>query len=263
MSDFALNFPASIHEKLGYYVYAYVNTRDAGEEYVYIGKGKGDRCFSHVKAALENPEESVKQSKIYDLYHNGNLRIDIVAFGVDEDVAMKIEASIIDILGVHNLENVNRGHGSREYGRKTTQEVIAELCPDEIQDKSYFTEDVILIRLRKEYFSGISSQELYDWTRGVWKASMRSVEKTKYALAISGGIVREVYEIAGWFKGGSTAYFSRESFPEDESWQERVEFVGRVADDTIRNKYIWKDISKLYSNGEQNPIKYVGPSFTK
>ena len=35
----------------------------------------------------------------------------------------------------------------------------------------------------------------------------------------------------------------------------RVEFVGKVAPDEIRNKYIGRSFAKLYKRGEVNPVK--------
>ncbi len=35
----------------------------------------------------------------------------------------------------------------------------------------------------------------------------------------------------------------------------RVEFTGKVAPDEIRNKYIGKNVSKLFKYGEASPIK--------
>lgn len=252
-------FPSSIHETLAYYVYAYIDT--SNQKYVYIGKGKDNRCFSHVKAALDTNEMSEKNARILELYESKLLRIDIIAYGLQEEVAERVEASLIDVLGLHTLENVNRGKGTKAYGRKSVDEIVAELCPDEIPNLSYFKDDVILVRLSNDYFSGMPAEELYERTRGVWKASREKAEKAKFALSISRGVVREVYEVAGWFQGGSTAYWTRESSLDDEKWQEKIEFVGRVADDEVRSKYIWKSVSNLYSNGERNPIKYAGPSF--
>ena len=37
----------------------------------------------------------------------------------------------------------------------------------------------------------------------------------------------------------------------------RFEFVGQVADENIRKKYVAKSVISFYKKGEQNPIKYV------
>jgi hypothetical protein len=48
MSDY---FDNIVKEKLGYYVYRLIDPRN-GETF-YVGKGKNDRIFHHVKGALE------------------------------------------------------------------------------------------------------------------------------------------------------------------------------------------------------------------
>ena len=254
-------FPRSIHDELGYYVYAYIDVSDSGEKYVYVGKGKADRCFSHLREAKRGDSE--KDRTIFRLYKNDELRIDIIAHGLEEDAAEKVEASLIDVLRLHGIKNKKRGKGAAEYGRKSVDEIVAELQRDEISDLSYFKDNVVLIRLSDDYYSGMPDEELYERARGVWRASMENAGKASYALAVSGGIVREVYLIAGWFQGGSTAYWTRNSDPHDKEWKERIEFVGRIADEASRKRYHLKDVSSLYKDGEQNPIKYAGPEFNE
>lgn len=55
---------------------------------------------------------------------------------------------------------------------------------------------------------------------------MWSVRQADYVLAVYQGIVREVYQVADWFPGGTT-FMQRD---EDEEWVKgRYEFVGRIA----------------------------------
>ncbi len=44
------SFPSEIHEKLKVYVYIYVDTSGEEEDIIYVGKGKGNRCFAHLKS---------------------------------------------------------------------------------------------------------------------------------------------------------------------------------------------------------------------
>ena len=57
------------------------------------------------------------------------------------------------------------------------------------------TEDVVIIKINRSYYPGISALELYDVTRGCWKRKIESVESAKYALATYKGEVVEVYKI--------------------------------------------------------------------
>lgn len=249
-------FPKCIHEALGHYVYVYVN-KDNGE-ILYVGKGQGNRCFEHLNAA----DGKDKTETFNELYAKDILRIDILAYNLDEVTALKVEAATIDLTGLENLYNEKRGKDSREYGRITTDDLIAKLDATEILS-SEIKDDCILIRINHSYRSGMPPLELYEATRGVWKASLEKCEKVKFAMSVYQGVIREVYDVKAWFPGGSTMYSTRESFPHDDDWNSRVEFVGRVADDDIRKKYIHKNIVKIWSNGAQNPIRYIGPSFRK
>jgi hypothetical protein len=49
----------------------------------------------------------------------------------------------------------------------------------------------------------MTSIELYDATRGVWKVGPRR-DKARFALSVYGGVVRAVYEVAAWLPAGST-----------------------------------------------------------
>lgn len=79
-------------------------------------------------------------------------------------------------------------------------------------------------------------------------------EQAKYAFAIFEGIVREVYEISGWFPAGATLNSRNLSgFNSEARW----EFVGRRAPEDLREKYRNGDVSHLFPSGAQNPIKYL------
>ena len=38
--------------------------------------------------------------------------------------------------------------------------------------------------------------------------------------------------------------------------KQRYEFVGRIASEEIRNKYLHKSVASFYADGKSNPIKY-------
>ncbi len=251
------SFPKAMHERLEHYVYVYVHTLGTENRIVYVGKGQGNRCFDHLKTVAEDE----KTVAIREAYSTGKLRIDILVYGVDELTALKVEAATIDLLGMDGLYNRRRGDGAIEFGRITTDDLISKLgSPKQLSAES-FHENCVLIRISNMYQSGMTGLAMYDSTRGVWRATLNECKKTKFALAVGDGIVREVYLIAGWFQGGSTTYSTREASPDDEFWKKRVEFVGRVADDSDRKKYLHKSVSGLWSRGAQNPIRYVGPAF--
>ncbi len=100
----------------------------------------------------------------------------------------------------------------------------------------------------------MTPSELYDATRASWKVG-RKRNLAKYAFAVFEGIVREVYEIELWLEAGSTfnSAHARDAQPRD-----RWEFVGRLAPERLRRRYINRDVRHHFTKGAQNPISYVG-----
>jgi len=115
-------------------------------------------------------------------------------------------------------------------------------------------EPSLLVRIPKLYRQGMSSQELYDATRGVWKLGRRR-EGAQLAFAVESGIVREVYEIDRWHPAGSTSYVSRKA--EDVALPGRWEFTGRVAASEIRERYVGESVAHYFKPGARAPVLYV------
>ena len=120
-------------------------------------------------------------------------------------------------------------------------------------EREEITDDIIIIKLNKSYRRGMSSEELYDITRGCWKRRMESVERAKYALAVYKGEVIEVYKILTWY---SALEEIRDTLPFDpEVERGRIIFKGEVAKEEIREKYMGKNVSRLFKRGEASPVK--------
>jgi len=241
-------FSNKTKESLGYYVYVYSDP-DTKQPF-YVGKGKGDRVFNH----LNDQGESDKAEKIKEIKEKGKEPIiEILAHGLDEETAFKVEAAVIDLIDIKNLTNIQRGHESSTYGKIEISKLEArysceKLNFDEIND------NLLLIKINKRYRNNMSSLELYEATRGYWRVNVENAKKIDYVLSVYDGMVLEVYEVATWLPALSTFSNRKTSNPED--LKERYEFVGKIADDKIRNKYINKSVSDYFSQGEANPVKY-------
>ncbi len=239
-----MKFSPKAIERLGYYVYLYINPID--NSIFYVGKGRGNRAFSH----LSDPSESRKVNTIKTIRaHGKEPRIEILVHGLqDEKAALQIEAATIDLLGIDNLTNHVRGWESGIVGRMGIKQLSA------LYDNKPTTiyEPAILVRINRLYHYGISDSELYEATRGVWRLGDRR-NKAELGFAIYMGIVREVYRIQEWFPAGTTKYSTRTDIKIHGRW----EFVGEVAEDIIRNKYIDKSVGKYLTTNSQNPIIYV------
>ena len=115
------------------------------------------------------------------------------------------------------------------------------------------TENVIAIKINQAYRENMTELELYEITRGYWKIDAKRAEKADYVFSVYKGIIKEVYKIKEWLPAGT---IQRSTLPDAETPADRYEFVGEVAKEAIRNKYIEKSIANLYRKGEANPIKY-------
>ena len=113
------------------------------------------------------------------------------------------------------------------------------------------TDNIVVIKINQSYYEGISSEALYDYTRGIWKRSLKTVSVADYALSVVYGVVVEVYKIDRWMPATQTKFKTRKVDPQKAA--ERVAFVGKVADDDVRARYIGKSVANLFKKNSANP----------
>lgn len=111
---------------------------------------------------------------------------------------------------------------------------------------------VLLIRIPQLYENGMTGGELYDCTRGVWKVGVRR-EGARFALAVVAGVVLEVYKIDHWQPAGTSSYLTRKDVAVAGRW----EFIGELAPESLRSKYIGRSVKRYLPLGFQSPVRYV------
>ena len=227
-------FSNAVCERIGYYVYILKDPRN--DSIFYVGKGKGNRLFQHVQCALENATDNDKYNLIREIHKDGKeVEHFILRHGLEEKLSLEIESTIIDLLGIENLTNSVKGHDTWERGLKTVDEVFQHYDAKVVT----FDEPCIIININRLYTRGISAQKLYDSTRASWIVGTKR-DRAKFAIASYRGLVREVYEIEKWQPNG-----------------DRWEFIGKVAEDVIRDKYLNQSLENYIKKGGQNPIRYT------
>jgi uncharacterized protein len=238
--------PPGVAERLGYYVYLYVDP-ETGKPF-YVGKGKGGRVLAHMSAA----GESRKAQKIADLRRRKlTARIEILAHALpSEEVAFRIEAAVIDLLGLDDLVNLVAGWKSLQFGRIPLSELLVYYGAKPVE----VVHPALLIRINRLFRHGMPPGELYDATRGCWKLGARRSGAT-YALAVFHGVVREVYQISSWHQAGTTEYQSERFRHRTPS--ARCEFIGAVAAPDVRDQYFGKSVQAYFRRGQQSPVIYV------
>ncbi|SJM72828.1 hypothetical protein [Psychrobacter piechaudii] len=115
------------------------------------------------------------------------------------------------------------------------------------------TEPSMVIRISQAYREDVTPQELYDVTRSAWKVNLDRANTIDYAFAVYKGEIKEVYKVAGWHEAGTTFVPVRE----DIIGSGRFEFVGTVAEDAIRDKYLNKSVKHMFKKGAVIPTMYV------
>jgi len=233
--------------------YVYVYSDPDTHKPFYVGKGKGNRAFQHLLDVSEND----KVKKIREIRDRGkDPVIEILAHGLNEETAFKVEAAAIDLVGIDNLTNTQRGHESSFYGKIEVSQLNARYNRKELSEKD-FHENIILIRINKLYHNDMTALQLYEATRGHWRLNVEQAQKMKYVAAVYDGMIIEVYKVTEWLHAFST--FMERTEHEDIKQQDksRYEFVGTIAPENIRKKYVDKSVTGLFKHGEANPIKYV------
>lgn len=238
--------PPEVADRLGYYVYMYLDPRTSLP--IYIGKGQGRRVLAH----LGSSGESRRTKLLAELAACGlKPRIDILAHGLpDQETAFRIEGAVIDALGLSGLTNEVRGWKSIQYGRIPLEELVVYCAakPVTVEDPA------LLIRINRLYRHRMLPVELYEATRGVWRLG-RKRTLARYALAVFEGVVREVYSIHSWHPAGSIPYATRAA--DDVQRPGRWEFVGELAPQPVRDRYVDRSVASYFRRGMQYPVVYV------
>jgi hypothetical protein len=241
-----LRIAPEVAHRLAYYVYLYIDPRN--EQPFYVGKGQDARALSH----LSEEAESRKCARIAELRAEGKApRIDILAHALrDEETAFRIEAAVIDLFGLDKLTNEVRGWRSLQLGRIPLPELTMYYAAKPVE----VGVPALLIRINRLYRHNMTPQELYEATRGVWKIGQRCTH-AQYAFAVFEGVVREVYAIETWHPAGTTPYTTRDA--SQLKTDGRREFLGRVADATVKDAYVGRSVASQFRHGLQNPVVYV------
>lgn len=252
---FIQEFPSSVIERIGSYVYLLIDPET--NQVFYVGKGVGNRIFAHLNAALTDENPSDKLDRIRAIRAKGiEVKHVVHRHGLTEREAIEVEAALIDFIGLTELTNLVQGYNSDDRGRMTVAEVIAKYKAPIVE----ITEPAILIIVNQFYRRGMSDEELYEITRGKWAMGIRR-NKAKYAFAVYKGIIREVYEIERWLpapirddevkRGWRPSHAKDAEVKRRDRWQ----FEGKVAH-SLRH-YVGGSTEKYAIVGARNSFRYV------
>ena len=228
-------FSILTQEKIKYYVYCLRDPET--KEVFYVGKGKGNRVFSHANGDMENDSNAEKIELIKSIREKG-LEVEhwILRYGLEEKEAFEVESALIDYIGLENLSNRVKGHSSNR-GKISCKELDILLGARKI----VVLDNVMAIKITAKYRADISDHELYEATNKWWRANKERAEKVDYVLSVHNGIVRGVFKPTAWYKSDDG---------------KRIGFDGVVAEESIKERYLNRLLEENGLKGKANPIRY-------
>ncbi|WP_433780420.1 LEM-3-like GIY-YIG domain-containing protein [Flavobacterium anhuiense] len=240
MNNFEITeFPPEVAAELNYYVYRLIDPRN-GETF-YIGKGKGNRIFEHLKGSITTDENEdsidLKLQRIRNIQKTGLQVIHIIhRHGLDSDTAFHVEAALIDAFpGTTNLAG---GRYSNDVGPMNSYEIL-QRYKAETADLMH---KIIMISINRS----VNDNDIYDAVRFAWKLDPKRAQKAEYVLAVEKGIIVGVFKAENWYLA---------ELPNQTS--KRYGFNGQQAPRDIQGLYLRKRIPEEYrKKGASNPVKY-------
>jgi uncharacterized protein len=119
---------------------------------------------------------------------------------------------------------------------------------------------VVVINIHEQFPHAKTEPELYDCTRGMWRMNPKRAGRAKYFFAVFEGEIKEVYEVHDCFPSTDETreYWRKRQLLQGRQYSAekdagRSEFVGEVAPDDVRAKYLGKQLTVKMT---QNPIRY-------
>lgn len=192
------DFSSRTVDALKYYVYLLVDPRDG--KIFYVGKGKGDRVFAHLRCAESSNAESEKLNTIREIQGAGKEVLYYIArHGLDEDDAFLVESVLIDLLtfrdfaSVAHITNIQAGHHQFDRGIKTAEELEALYNGGELEEHG-ITDRVLTININGTYnLKNENHPNIYEATRKSWKLSPARAKNVQYVLSEYRGVVRAIF----------------------------------------------------------------------
>jgi hypothetical protein len=244
--DKETRFSQTVSDKLKCYVYRLIDPR-SGTTF-YVGRGQGNRVFSHAagdeKPSKSEDSDSLKIRTIREI-RNGGFHVQHVIHrhGMNEESAKEVEAALID--AYPGLTNIQSGCDSDRSAMHATQ--VIRLYEAE---EAKFEHNVVLITINRT----IEDRPIIDAVRYAWKIDPTRARKLDYVLAVANGMIVGAYVADEWLAATPENF---PGFPETDP--ERFGFRGREAPEEVQSMYLRKRVPPA-KPGAANPIRYEEPA---
>jgi hypothetical protein len=238
-------FSKSVADKLQYYVYRLIDPRN-GETF-YVGKGRGNRVFEHVKGELLAGDDELtdKLKRIREIRKDGFEVAHVIhRHGLTEEQAFEVEAALID--AYPEVTNQVGGHASDERGLMHARQVIEHYEAPE----AVFTHTAIIISVNRTV---AERESVYAAVRYAWKVDPKKAQAARLVIAVEQGLIIGVFIADQWLQA------TPENFPgTTEPRPGRWGFVGKEAAKALADQYLRHRLpDSMRKPGAANPIRYV------
>lgn len=237
------SFSPEVQEELKSYVYRLIDPRN-GETF-YVGKGRGNRVFAHIREErnLAGDEASNKLRRIREVrVHGFEVAHVIHRHGMDERTAFEVESALMD--AYPGLENEARGTGANARGAMHAKEIIERHAAEPAD----FRHKALLISVNRS----AAESSLLEATCYAWRVDPRKARQAEVVLATVRGLIRGAFVADEWLEA------TAENFPGRVDAPGRMGFRGREAPDDMEALYVGKRVpDEFRRRGAANPIRYT------
>jgi uncharacterized protein len=239
-------FSKSVADKLQYYVYRLIDPRN-GETF-YVGKGRGNRVFEHVKGELHAAEDDELTGKLKRIREIRKDRFEVAhvihRHGMTEDQALEVEAALID--AYPEVTNQVGGRASDERGLMHANQVLERYEAPE----AVFTHKAVVINVNRTV---AESESVYAAVRYAWKVDPKKAREADIVLAVERGLIIGAFVADKWLEA-TPGNFPGTTEPRPGRWG----FVGKEAPKDVADQYLGHRLpDSMRKRGAANPIRYV------
>jgi len=249
----------------GFYVYALIDPRS--NQIFYIGKGTGNRVFSHEAESGKSPKsEKAKLQRIQEIEGAGyDVKRLIVNWGLTEAEAFASEATLINLVNYMSSESLTNAVAGHHVHESLTVEDFELLYGAEHLATEDIRHNILCIKINQRYHRDMTATELYDAVRGIWRASMNTIKSKhiEYVFGVYNQLVVAVYKPDEWhyvYERIDAPHLDELDAEGFEKAKNRVYFTCADYEQMDENQqfYLHKSIADLKVNqSAQNPITYL------
>jgi hypothetical protein len=238
-----MKFSPEVISRLKCYVYRHVDPRN-GETF-YVGRGKGNRVFDHVRGELAADDDGLN----HKLRRIREIRIDgfevghlLHRHGLDDATAREVEAALID--AYPETHNEVGGAGSDERGLMHARQIVRRYEASE----AVFRHKVLMINVNRTV---LDRKDVYEAVRFAWKLDPSKARRADFVLAVQQGLIIGAFRASQWLPAESVNFPGRHDMPG------RWGFIGQEATEQVSRMYVGKRMpDRFRKRGAANPVRY-------